>query len=295
MRIRFLLTETDTSATLTLAIDGEHYTVPDSHVRYTEIHDLALTARRLDADELAEVGAKLVKMINAGQEAVDTMRALSERVSYLGGVVYFDGDPVDNALTEHIVNMVKAGDENWSAPVAFLENLMANPARHVHKRLFEWIGQRGLTLTPEGLVVGYKGVRSDEHNSSITAGSNTVWVDGTAHTGHIPNPIGATLVMSRAEVDNNRDAECSQGLHVGTWDYANSFGNGHVLTVTFNPRDVIAIPKGEGHSKIRVCRYTVQEVSHGKRSETTYTGPVSVDVEPEEDEEDEDSPYFGGF
>ena len=215
------------------------------------------------------------------------MRALSERVSYLNGAIYFDGDPVEGPLADHIAQMVRTGDDTWSAPVKFLENLATNPAKHVRRRLWEWISDRGLTLTAEGLVVGYKGVRNDETNSSITAGRNTVWVDGVEHDGHIPNPIGATLVMSRAEVDNDRDAECSQGLHVGTWDYAYSFGGGHVLTVTFNPRDVIAIPRGEGHSKIRVCRYTVQEVSHAKNESTTYAAPYSAPDEDEDSDEDD--------
>ena len=209
-------------------------------------------------------------------------------MSYRGGTIFFDGDPIEGPLADHIAAMIRTDDDNWIAPVRFMENLMSNPAKHVRKRLWEWISDRGLTLTPEGLVVGYKGVRNDELNSSITHGSNTVWVNGVEHTGHIPNPIGATLVMSRSEVDNNRDAECSQGLHVGTWDYANNFGSGHVLTVTFNPRDVIAIPRGEGHAKIRVCRYTVQEVAHGKLTETTYANPFAADYAALGDDDDDD-------
>ena len=63
-----------------------------------------------------------------------------------------------------------------------------------------------MTITKDGLLIGCKGVRREEQNTSITAGSNTVWGDGVPQTGHIPNQVGATLVMARSEVDNERDA-----------------------------------------------------------------------------------------
>jgi hypothetical protein len=289
MRIPYLFTDVDGVKSLTLVLDGEHSTISGEHPRFADIQaEIAAVSTHATDDVTEEFRAgvidKLRRMINAGQSAVDTMRQLSERVSYRDGVIYFDGDPVENALTEHIVKMIKSDDEGWSGPVTFLENLMANPAKHVRKRLWLWISDRGLTLTADGLVVGYKGVQDDELNSSITHGRNTVWVDGAEHTGHIPNPVGATVTMARSEVDNDRDAGCSQGLHVGTYGFANGFASGRrVLAVTFNPRDVVAIPADSGYQKIRVCRYTVQEVVEEALSETSYAAPFDLG-----DDEDND-------
>ncbi len=138
--------------------------------------------------------------------------------------------------------MIREGDDTWQAPVNFLENLMQNPAKHVRKRLFEWISGRGLTLTPEGNVIGYKGVQAVDQNLSVHSGSNPVFVDGVEHTGYIPNPVGATVTMPRSAVNNDRDAGCEQGLHVGTFDYASNWG-AKLLTVEFSRATSLPFPR----------------------------------------------------
>lgn len=270
MRIPFIHTVTEQGETLTVAAAGQHYSVPSDHPRFAELVELVGIDYGVISFPAAE--EKIAALINVGTAAVESMRSLSDRVGFHAGALYFDGDPVDGALADHIVAKLGQDDDNWRAPVAFLENLMDNPAKHVRKRLWRWISDRGLTLTPEGLVIGYKGVQGDEANSSITKGDNTVWVDGTPHTGHVPNPIGATVTMARSQVDNDRDAGCSQGLHVGTFDYAQDFTScAHVLVVEFNPRDVVAIPKEADYAKIRVCRYRVLETTEVKINKTTWS------------------------
>ncbi len=301
IRIPFIRTTTEQADTLMLALQGTPYVLDSSHPRFDEI--AAIAADEIDSTDLLEIEQTLVTMINFAQAALDTMRALSERVSVKGGELYFDGDLIDNSLSKHILTMINTGDDTWQAPVSFLEKVQTNPAKHVRKRLYNWISDRGLTLTADGNVIGYKGVQSNDENLSVHSGTNSVFVDGVEHTGHIPNPIGAVMTMPRSEVNNNRDAGCEQGLHVGTYDYARGWGS-KVLAVEFNPRDVVAIPEDSGFAKIRTCRYTVlAPADTGPYQGTTYAAaepeidddlyPVisddemDEDIEPEDDDTDE--------
>lgn len=116
-------------------------------------------------------------------------------------------------------------------------------------------------------MIGYKGVRDTPDNRSIAAGNSPVLVNGVSHVGHIPNPLGAVIEIPRSQVDPSRDQGCSVGLHVGTWDYARDFARssfGKVLTVAFNPRDVVAVPRDCGYAKMRVCRYQVLDVAEAE-------------------------------
>lgn len=279
MRIPFIRTTTDTADTLMLAVNGVPHVLDSNHPRFDEIASLA--GEKVKREGLPAREQELLELINFAQTALDTMRSLSERVSVQGGTVFFDGDPIDGVLAEHILKMIKSGDDTWQAPVAFLENLNQNPAKHVRKRLFEWISDRGLTLTREGNVIGYKAVQNQGTNLSVTSGKNVVFVDGVEHTGHIPNPIGSTVTMARSAVNNDRDAGCEQGLHVGTFSYASHFSyfGPLVLTVEFNPRDVVAIPRDEGFAKIRTCRYKVLKVSES----TAYQGTTWQDADDDDE------------
>lgn len=192
------------------------------------------------------------------------LRKLSDRITFDGSTITFDGDVVDNSLSRHLVRILREDDDPdlFGPVVKFMECLAQNPSPLSRRHLWVWLRDRDFTLTSEGHIVGYKAVQGTHDNRSITRGSNNVDVDGTIYTGHIPNPLGAVVSIARSVVDPNRAQGCSVGLHVGTWDYARQFG-GHgskILVVTVNPRDVVAVPRDCEDQKMRVCRYAVQEV-----------------------------------
>jgi len=125
--------------------------------------------------------------------------------------------------------------------------------------LFGWLKAGGFTLTTDGLIVGYKSVRSD--GLSAHTGREPVTVvhqGGTVETvtGHVPYPVGATVWMARDLVDDDRDSPCSVGLHVGTFDYAAAFSE-RMLVVLVDPADVVAVPRDSSGQKMRVCRLFV--------------------------------------
>lgn len=199
------------------------------------------------------------------------LQQLSERVTCDGTTIRFDGEVVDSALARHILRLVRDGGAQLRPAVLFMENLANNPSRESREHLWSWLRERDFTLTSSGHIIGYKAVRNTPDNQSISSGREDVTVNGRVYRGRIPNPVGADVAISRAEVNPNREHGCSVGLHVGTWEYAAEFGRGEdkVLTVSVNPRDVVAVPDDCEQQKMRVCRYNVLAVADAR-----YETPV---------------------
>jgi hypothetical protein len=181
-------------------------------------------------------------------------RNLSGRVTLQGGTVYFDGEPMDNSLSDLMMRFIDSGDDPTGL-VKFLENLDENPNPHSRKMLFDWLNTHRFSITEGGKIVGYKGVRDDF--SSITAGPG--YVNGQKFNGHLDNTPGNVLSIDRSKVTFDPRVGCSAGLHVGTWGYARDFGP-VVLEVHVHPKDVVSVPTDCESQKMRVAEYTVVRV-----------------------------------
>lgn len=278
-----------TETIVLLGTDGPRI-IPGTHVNFDNIKMGLMSDRDVPESDL-------YRLADAAATVADTLRRLSERVTIKGDTIYFDGDEMENRLTRHIVDMIRTGDENYAGYVKFLENVKANPSRPSRKALFKFLDKHGLTITRDGCFIGYKGVSSD--GRSIHFGNEDVTVtlaDGTVeiHKGRIPYPVGATVEMARSLVDPDRDSACSVGLHVGTHDYATSYASsGLFMTVSVNPRDVVAVPSDSNDAKIRAHRLTVLE---NNAAMTHYTGTSFVpadDVDGEEDYDDDTDGFYG--
>jgi hypothetical protein len=70
------------------------------------------------------------------------------------------------------------------------------------------------------------------------------------------NNVGDTIEVKRWDVDDNRDNGCSFGLHVGSMDYATTWGE-KTLVVKVNPADVVSVPTDCGCQKCRVSKYEI--------------------------------------
>lgn len=247
----------DGSEELTLvSSDGAVHTAdPDTHPNFDDLLDAAITG---DHDFID-------RNVDQGQAIRSGLTALSDRVSVSGDVVYFDGDAMDNALSRHLLRMIADG-EDFDPIVRFMERLADNPSTVSRVSLWTWLNANDFTITRDGKIVGYKGVR--DNLQSISRGVEDVFVNGAVHVGHIPNNIGATIGMDRDLIDESRTTACSRGLHVGTWDYASGFGS-TVLTVVVDPANVVAVPSDSGGQKMRVCEYEVVNA-------TTASHDVSV-------------------
>ncbi|QIN94105.1 RIIB lysis inhibitor [Streptomyces phage Wakanda] len=275
MSVKYNLVGNGDEANITVVVGGEMYVATGTHANFDSILDKARAG-----------DTSVVDLFDISKTAEKRFERLSERVTVANGRIYFDGEEVDNALTTQVLRFIDSGVEDFGPLVAFFEKVMTNPNEHSREQLYRWLQRYEFTITDEGDFIAYKGVRTveDEHKyESISRGkaiSNGVEFDGA-----IPNPLGAVVEMPRGKVQHDPSVGCHTGLHAGTWSYASGFAQGAVLTVVINPRDVVSVPTDCEDQKLRVCRYTVQEVT-----EVKYSAPVvSFD-----DEDDEDYCYECG-
>ena len=146
-----------------------------------------------------------------------------------------------------------------SAPLTnFITRLQANPSANSVNELYSFMSYKSLANTPEGKVLGYKGVQSDYWSS--TGNADTIVLQGETNERHqILNKVGATIEVARRCVDDNKDNHCSFGLHVGSFDYADGWAgeNGRLLLVEFDPADAVSVPTDCDFQKLRVSKYKV--------------------------------------
>lgn len=218
-------------------------------------------------------------LFDVAQTAAQKFERLSERVTTAHGRLYLDGVEVDNTLATQVLRFIENGVEDWRPLVAFFENVQANPLEHSREQLYTWLANRDFTITRDGMIVGYKGVRKTSDGSFESISRGKAIVDGEVKSGAIPNKIGSVIEMPRDEVAHDPATGCSTGLHVGTYEYANGFAQGALLEVHVNPRDVVSVPTDCEWAKVRTCRYVVVD---------TIDQPYTEPVRPYDYEEDED-------
>jgi len=223
----------------------------------------------------------VVSLFDVERTVSNKFKRLTERVTVKDGNVFFDGDIVNNTLTKQIMRFVNEGVSKFEPLVNFMEKVMINPNPNSRVQLFEWLDNHDFTITQDGDIVAYKGVRMRDGVPSSTVSApakDKVSVNGELVTGHVPNPDGAVVEMPRSVVDPDEGRHCSVGLHVGTFRYAQAF-TGHTLEVHVNPRDVVSVTSDSNREKIRTCRYVVV-----KHTVAAYSSPVLGDIEDEDED-----------
>lgn len=201
---------------------------------------------------------------------------VTDRVSWDGTNVLWDGDPVHSVLSEQLSRAIQDGNsDNYEALAKFWEKLESNPNAHSREQAYDFLAAHAFQITPEGDVVGYKGVSrgytADDGTevyrsgwSSQAEGVPSGYVNGIAipPMSTIPQAIGDVVSMPRSEVVHDPRQACRRGLHVATRSYAEGYGrDGLVLEVHTNPRDICSVPTDGGGEKVRVCRYKVARVA----------------------------------
>ena len=164
-------------------------------------------------------------------------------VSVEGNTVSYIGEPVDNAASDKLLQLMRSGASDIRPWLRFIDKLMANPSYSSREQLYNFLTHKHMPITKDGNVIGYKGVNED-------------YTD--IYSGQFDNSIGNEHSMPRARVDDNAGHGCSAGFHIGSHDYADSWGsNGRLMVVEFSPTDAVSVPNDSNWQKLRVCRYKV--------------------------------------
>jgi hypothetical protein len=173
------------------------------------------------------------------------------------GEVLFDGEPVSDVISRPMLALLEERSSDFAPLVAFLEKLGQNPTQHSREQLFGWLRANAFSVTLDGDIVAYKGVRrSLDGGGYLSVNSGQAIVNGRRVSGHIPTNPGTIVEMPRSEVTHDPTIGCHVGLHAGDWSYASTFSN-VTLRVVINPRDVVSVPTDCDQRKMRVCRYRV--------------------------------------
>lgn len=210
-------------------VDGRPFAVNSDHTNYEQILE-ALRKKKYDGfEDLLSPGRKIEKYFEGG-------------VKVEGGVVTYNGAVLHNVVVDRIFEFIEQ-NLPYKPLVKFLDKLMQNPSKRAVDELYPWLENKGLVINDEGNILGYKGV--DTEYNSITTGKG-----GKVYYGN----FGKEVSVPRNTVDDNWGVACSQGLHVGSWDYASTFGPVTIL-VEVNPKDVVSVPNDDAH-KMRTCALT---------------------------------------
>jgi hypothetical protein len=241
------ITETD-DGTLSIIVDNRPIMVPKDHPNYAALRKAAYAGDADTVRKLADIPVA-IREYTQGQ------------VTIQGNKVTYAGRELHTSFTDRILRMMAEGHE-ITPLVRFLDNLMQNPSYRAVRELFRFLARHGIPITSDdGCFLGYKRIRQD-------------WTD--QHTGLVDNHIGRVVEMPRNEVDDNWGIDCSDGFHVGSMSYVNTFGQGgRIIIVKVNPRDVVTVPESETN-KLRTCRYEVVAEYQGFMGESSVYDAQTV-------------------
>lgn len=221
-------------------------------------------------DGIARGDSNVFELFDVAGGVMSRFRQLTDRVSYDGTNILFDGDVVHSTLANQVQRALESGEDDYAPLVKFWEKLESNPNEHSREQAYNWLASHEFMITPEGDVVGYKGVSQDSEGNFVSGWSSGVpdkpsaFVDGqpVAPLSVVPNKVGSVVSMPRSEVVHDPSQACRRGLHVSTRSYAESYASsGAVLEVHVNPRDIVSVPTDGAGAKVRACRYKVARVA----------------------------------
>lgn len=265
--------KTDRSLTVLVMENGRSqvYTTTSSNPRWNQI----LTALgQKDETELVQ----LMSVKNLVE------RYTESNVEIKDGNVFFKGRPLHGLDVDRLLEYVRDGIPSLRL-LRFLERKQNNPSYRSINELYKFLEHREMTLTERGTIIGYKGVADSYY--SIMGNTATVMVTGeTDAGGHILNTVGADIRCDRSCVCDDYRQGCSPGLHIGSLEYARSWGP-RVMIVEFDPADVVSVPDDCNCQKLRACAYKVIGEFTGQvvKEVAEVTSPV----------EDDNDDYDGGL
>lgn len=277
---------------ITIFWEGKPYTLRKDHANFKLAHDAIMEARYDDLGDLLDIAKSVENFIEGDIEVKDES-------------VYYKGHRLHGVVVDKLLDMLRAGMKDSVPLVNFITRLQSNPSANSVNELYSFMSYKSLANTPEGKIYGYKGVQSDFWSS--TGNADTIVVQGQTNERHqIFNGVGETIEVARRCVDDNKDNHCSHGLHIGSFDYADSWAgsDGRLLLIEFDPEDAVSVPTDCNFQKLRVCKYKVVSDITDTRKELDKPvyeankpiyGSDESDLDPYWDEVDDDDEYVDDY
>jgi hypothetical protein len=224
---------------ITLVLNSKPHTIETDHKFYQEILK-ALKEKTYD---------KIESLVNIGKSITQYSQGF---VKVIDGEIFYKNIAVNNKLTNRILNFMNDGLP-FEPIINFFENVMQNPLVSAQNETYEFSEHNDLPLTEDGCFLAYKRVRNDFKDF---------------YTGTYDNSVGKIVKMKRVDCDACRANTCSRGLHFCSFNYLREYhgGEGRVIIVKINPKNIISIPTDYNLSKGRCCEYFViaEHIEHDK-------------------------------
>ena len=252
----------------TVIVDNECYQFDHTHPEYSGLCESVMVGDT----------TSFVELINIGSVIEDWSQGSFELT---GGYLYYEGEQVATQPTNRILELIRQG---WPVDpmINYLNNLYDNVSNRAVQESYAWSSHKGLPITPDGMMVGYKGV-SRYSGGTITDKNGRQLEDGMLvdkYTGRsFRNEVGDTCRMPRRQVCDDHTRGCSSGLHIGTYDYAESWAgpSGVVVLVQFNPAHIVSVPSDCECQKMRVSEYTVLSVAREEIEQEVWADGDELD------------------
>lgn len=222
---------------IVIYVNNQPYNIHKSNINYDDVLAAIETGRW---DDVIDVISPKTVFVNYSEN----------RISIKGNQIFWKdskGEDVQlhGALVDRFVRLYKEKKPIRSF-VLFIEKLMENPSATSVRELYAFLENNGLPITENGNFIAYKRVTKD-------------YLD--IYSKKIDNSVGQVVTFDRNQVDDDSARECSFGLHVCSMEYLKTHGYGAhddpIMVCEINPKDVVAVPKSYGYSKMRTCEYTV--------------------------------------
>jgi hypothetical protein len=244
----------------TVVIDNQSHQFDHTHPEYEGLVECVKTGDAEAFAELLEIGTVIENWSEGNFEFKD-------------GFLYYEDEQVASQPTDRIIQLIKNGWDKGPM-LAYLDRLYQNVSNRAVMESYNWCSHKGLPITSDGCLVGYKGVgvysgenKTDKMGRPLSAGD---LVDKWSKS--IRNNIADEVSMNRRKVSDNCNEGCSAGLHVGTYEYAEGWAGseGKVVLVRFDPADIVSVPTDCQFQKMRVSRYTVIGIARDIIEEEVY-------------------------
>lgn len=254
----------------TVILDGQPHQFDPSHHNYIGLVECVHAS---DSNEF-------VTLLNEGSIIEDWSEGSFEFRKGTGHL-YFEDEQIASDPTHRILECIKQGFPHQFM-LNYLTNLYDNISQRAVQESYNWSSHKGLPITEDGMMIGYKGVRPHVGEDFVDKMGNTVTEGDLVDifTGRtFRNNAGDKPSMKRRQVCDDHAVGCSAGLHIGTYDYAcNWAGNtGVVVLVKFNPKDIVSVPSDCEHQKLRVSDYEVMSIAREQLEEAVYDEDAEFD------------------
>jgi len=235
-----IIKHTVSTHSIVLYHQGKTYSVVSNHPNYKLVMRMLENNKQGKATPEDVIRATKHEGITDWINSYSSVVPNSKPIKFENGVFYFG----DKALPSTIANRIRALAQEGLDPspiLRFCERFLKNPSQRSIDQLWSFLDRSGIPLDDDGCFLAYKAVSHNLYD---------------CYSGTILNSIGSTIKMDRALVNDDPNAHCHVGLHVGALEYVVKFGP-RILIVKVDPMNVVSVPNNCDCMKMRVCEYKV--------------------------------------